>query len=70
MILDHSKYYRDTFGAECFNTNNQSLKKYSDWDILKYRYHSPCATKPIEVNHIFQISFTEHKNTMDKCEVK
>ena len=27
-------------------------------------------TRPIEVNHIFQISFTEHKNTMDKCEVK
>ena len=57
MILDHSKYYRDTFGAECFNTNNQSLKKYSDWDILKYRYHSPCVTKPDRLKSITYFKF-------------
>ena len=63
MILDHPKYYRDFFGAECFNTYSKSIQTGIFWNRDVNHFDK---TRLIKIDRIFQISFPEHSYKMDK----
>ena len=68
MILDHSKY----FWERVYQYQHRvSQKVFRVWYFeVEMSLTLSDETRLIEINRIFQISFSNHKNKMNKCEVK
>ena len=68
MILDHSKYFWDWLFQYQYPVSQKVFSL--GYFLIEMSLILCDETRLIEIDRLIQSSFTEHKNKMDKCEVK